>query len=294
MAGERVLVVDDGADMRDFVTKYVLKPNGYGTLEARDGLEAFDQIVEQSPDLVLLDLQMPRLDGLGLLRKLRDAHIEVPIVLMTFFGSEEIAIEVFRLGVRGYVIKPFTDDELLTTINHALNEVRLRHERDTLQDQLVSANREMQRRLRAYQSLVAVGQATLRLSHPDDLIQRCVRTAADVTGVTEVQFLILNPDGQSFTRRAQATGPHVSMMNEHMTSGLAIQALTERRTLISDPSPDLETERAVLQVCAPILANGERFAVVLASIPADTFAEQHLNLLEMLGIFASVAFSQVT
>ncbi|RPI35307.1 MAG: response regulator, partial [Hyphomicrobiaceae bacterium] len=71
MSSERILVVDDGADMRDFVINYILQPNGFSYMEARDGLEAFDLILADPPDLILLDLQMPRLDGVGLLSKMK-------------------------------------------------------------------------------------------------------------------------------------------------------------------------------------------------------------------------------
>src|SRR5690348_520635 len=111
--------------MREFVINYVLKPSGYSFIEARDGLEALDQIAAHSPDLILLDLQMPRLDGIGLLQRMKETNIAIPVVLMTFYGSEEIAIEVFRLGVRDYVIKPFTEDELLAAVERGLVETRL-------------------------------------------------------------------------------------------------------------------------------------------------------------------------
>src|SRR5512134_1464352 len=118
--------------MRDFVINYILQPNGFSYMEARDGLEALDLIVADPPDLILLDLQMPRLDGVGLLNRMKEQGISIPVVLMTFYGSEEIAIEVFRLGVRDYVIKPFTEDELVEALERALTEARLRRQRETL------------------------------------------------------------------------------------------------------------------------------------------------------------------
>ncbi len=87
MTGERILVVDDGADIRETITKYILKPNAYDYLEAKDGLEAIDLLKKVTPDLILLDLQMPRLDGVGFLHKLREYNIAVPVVLMTMYGS---------------------------------------------------------------------------------------------------------------------------------------------------------------------------------------------------------------
>ena len=103
MAGERILVVDDSKENREFIIDYILKPNGFEVIEARDGVEGMELARSQSPDLILLDLQMPRLDGMGVLQALRRENLPIPVILMTFHGSEEIAIEVFRMGVRDYV-----------------------------------------------------------------------------------------------------------------------------------------------------------------------------------------------
>ena len=128
MTGERILVVDDSKENREFIIDYILKPNGYEVLEARDGVEGMELARSASPDLMLLDLQMPRLDGTGVLTALRRENLSIPVILMTFHGSEEIAIEVFRLGVRDYVKKPYTPEEMLGAIETSLTETRLRKE----------------------------------------------------------------------------------------------------------------------------------------------------------------------
>ena len=64
MAGERILIVDDGRENRDFIQEYILEPNGYQALMAKDGLEGLEMALQQKPDLILLDLQMPRMDGI--------------------------------------------------------------------------------------------------------------------------------------------------------------------------------------------------------------------------------------
>ena len=134
MSGERILVVDDSKENREFIIDYILKPNGFDVLQARDGLEGMEQARQGAPDLILLDLQMPRLDGTGVLQALRRENMNIPVILMTFHGSEEIAIEVFRLGVRDYVKKPYTPEEMLGAIESNLTETRLRKEKDRHQE----------------------------------------------------------------------------------------------------------------------------------------------------------------
>ena len=84
----KVLVVDDGRDNRAFVVDYILKPNGFFPLVARDGIEGMDAVRRYRPDLIILDLQMPRMDGMQMLDALHDEGWDIPIILMTFHGSE--------------------------------------------------------------------------------------------------------------------------------------------------------------------------------------------------------------
>jgi DNA-binding response OmpR family regulator len=89
--------------------------------------------------MLLLDWQLPDITGLDVLRALRSGGCQAPAILMTAFGSEELAIVALRLGVRDYLPKPFTEEELLKSIGVALIEARLRRERDTLSEQLSRA-----------------------------------------------------------------------------------------------------------------------------------------------------------
>ncbi|MBL8157757.1 MAG: response regulator, partial [Anaerolineae bacterium] len=73
MANERILVVDDGQENRDFLVEFVLGPNGYEALIARDGKEGLDMALQHRPDCILLDYQMPRMNGIEVLRHLAAA-----------------------------------------------------------------------------------------------------------------------------------------------------------------------------------------------------------------------------
>ncbi|MBL7062932.1 MAG: response regulator [Anaerolineae bacterium] len=138
----RVLVADDSPEVRDFVVQCVLEPHGFEALEATDGVEALHKVLEGDIDLMLLDLEMPRMSGLDVLDTLSARRSEIPTVLVTSHGSEAIAVEVFRKGVRDYVIRPFTADEMLAVIERALTEVRLQREKEALTTRLVQAKRQ--------------------------------------------------------------------------------------------------------------------------------------------------------
>ena len=109
-----ILVVDDDRDFRDGL-RLALEMNGYQVEEAGNGTEAFDQIQAKPPLLVLLDLQMPVMNGRELLQKLRGAPDtkEIPVVIISGFGFEW---EAELMGAQGYIGKPFEPEELERTI----------------------------------------------------------------------------------------------------------------------------------------------------------------------------------
>jgi DNA-binding response OmpR family regulator len=137
---ESVLVAEDNRDMRVFV-RDVLQARGFRVAEAYSGWKALQLAENSPPDALLLDWQLPDISGLDVLRALRAGHCQSPAILMTAYGSEDLAIVALRLGVRDYLRKPFNEEELVEAVESALTESRLRRERDTLLSQLTQAAR---------------------------------------------------------------------------------------------------------------------------------------------------------
>ena len=93
---ERVLIIDDAQEIREFLSEYILKPKGFEVLTASNGLMGLEMAIAKEPDLMIVDQQMPRLTGLEVLGKLRERGIEIPAILATAHGSEETAVAAFR------------------------------------------------------------------------------------------------------------------------------------------------------------------------------------------------------
>jgi DNA-binding response OmpR family regulator len=293
VAGELILIVDDGADMREFVANYVLKPNGYDWLEARDGLEAFQVIQANNPDLILLDLQMPRLDGIGLLNKLREHGISIPVVLMTFYGSEEIAIEVFRRGVRDYVIKPFTDEELLAAIETALSETRLRRERDTLTERLVVANRDLQRRVRELQALYGIGKTLTEVTDVGALLVRIVDAMAYVTSASEAAIFLYDEAGGGLFQRAVKSGDRLAQLVQNAADDpLVQQAAQNGQALVSEVQAATADHPGYLQLCVPLLLGRTVIGALGAVVPATVAVEHQLDLLGALADYTAIGLER--
>ena len=115
-----ILVVDDSAIDRQLIGALVEEHDGWAAAFAADGREALARIRRDSPDLVLTDLQMPEMNGLELVEASRREHPGIPVILMTAFGSEEIAVAALRKGAASYVAKRNLARDLVPTIESVL------------------------------------------------------------------------------------------------------------------------------------------------------------------------------
>jgi PAS domain S-box-containing protein len=125
----RILLADDNTDMRDYV-KRLLVSQGYNVETVVDGVAAKKSVRQQRPDLVLTDVMMPGVDGLGLLRELRVDPLtrEIPIILLSARAGEESRIEGLEAGADDYLIKPFSARELLARVEATLKLSQMRQE----------------------------------------------------------------------------------------------------------------------------------------------------------------------
>jgi len=126
----RILVVDDEADIRGLL-KEILTEEGYDVEAAADAVQARSARAKQSPDLVLLDIWMPEVDGITLLREWSSANItDCPVVMMSGHGTVETAVEATRLGAFDFVEKPLSLAKLLRTVERALEAGKRRRQSD--------------------------------------------------------------------------------------------------------------------------------------------------------------------
>lgn len=115
-----ILVVDDAAQIREFVADYVLRPSGYQVLTAESGEQGLELAEQNQPDLIVSDIKMPGMSGLDLTRAIKARLPRTPIILITAEGSEQIAQQALRAGATDYFIKPFDPEEMLYAIQRAL------------------------------------------------------------------------------------------------------------------------------------------------------------------------------
>jgi two-component system response regulator AtoC len=157
MTAKRILVVDNEAKMRR-ILELSLKSMGHEVEQAGDGQEALAKIEAGSFDLVLTDLRMPRLDGIGLLTALRDADNDIPVIVMTAYGTIETAVAAMKVGAADYVIRPFEMETIEMAVMRALTMQVVQRENRFLKDEVSRGWGDFVGTSRAMQALYALLQ----------------------------------------------------------------------------------------------------------------------------------------
>jgi two-component system response regulator AtoC len=137
MAQKSILVADDDASIRSLL-KQLLTDEGYSITEAATGTEVVAQVTESSPDLVIMDVRMPELNGIEALPKVKAASPKTAVLIMTAFGSSRFAIDAMQLGAFDYVTKPFELDKIAHTVKRAFDYQDLAQEVEVLRDEISS------------------------------------------------------------------------------------------------------------------------------------------------------------
>jgi two-component system OmpR family response regulator len=119
----KLLIVDDDPNIRELV-KVFLMQEGFGVLEASNGLEALSLLELTSVDMVILDIMMPQMDGWELCRELRE-HYEMPLLMLTAKGETVQKVKGFQLGTDDYMVKPFEPLELVARVKALLKRYRI-------------------------------------------------------------------------------------------------------------------------------------------------------------------------
>ncbi len=295
MNPETILVIDDGQDNREFLVNYVLEPAGFATLTAKDGQEGLMMALKYHPDLILLDLQMPRMSGIQVLQGLADKNADIPVILMTFHGSEDIAVEVYRLGVRDYVKKPFTPEEMLDAIERSLSETRLRREKDELMERVLRANHDLQRHLQELNILYHVGKTVTSTTDINRLMLRIVEAAAQITRAEEA-FLHIYDERQLVCKAIKRLNNTTAQAADYVVKdSIAAHVLKTQQLLVLSPE-QMSTvpgkDKPNSAAYAPLLLNERPLGVLgVANVTRNSngFSKHEGSLLSALSDYAAIA-----
>ncbi|MBL8618330.1 MAG: sigma-54-dependent Fis family transcriptional regulator [Deltaproteobacteria bacterium] len=165
-----ILVVDDEELIRWSLVEH-LRSEGYTVHEAADGQECLDAVAQQTPDLVITDIKMPRMSGIEALRRLREREDDVPVIVLTAHGAVETALEATRLGAKAYLSKPFDLREVALAVTRVLEQQRLatevryhRGQAATTYGRIIGRSSAMQRLFESMRRLADVEAPTVLLT----------------------------------------------------------------------------------------------------------------------------------
>jgi two-component system NtrC family sensor kinase len=185
MTEERILIIDDSTELRSLLES-ILPFSGYKTLSASTGEEGLALATTVCPDVILVDLELPDTTGLKVIEELNQRGVEIPTIMITGYGSEGTAARALRLGAQGYLVKPFTTEEVLSNVEKALVVRRLNRETAQLEAQ-------MEARERHFRTLSAIGRALVEEIDLELFYQRIVDAGAFVTRAERSTLALRDP-----------------------------------------------------------------------------------------------------
>lgn len=157
----KILVVDDEERIRQ-ILKIMLMAHGHDIDEACDGVDAYEKLEQDFFDLVISDIRMDRLDGRGLLQKIKENDMGCPVVFITAYASTDSVVEALRLGAADYLVKPFEEEQVQFAVERALGMGRILTENRRLKQSLKNASDE--NRIFASSAMKNVEDMTLKVA----------------------------------------------------------------------------------------------------------------------------------
>lgn len=164
MTGKSIVHIVDDEDAVRTSLATLLEIHGFSTRVYTSGTEFLNRVDPAAPGCALIDLKMPGLDGLGLLEKMADSNIKVPVVMMTGFGEVATAVKAMKAGAADFLEKPLNEAELLTILNRLLSDSRVTAELEARKEQAQGQLARLTERERDVFNGLVVGKTNKRIA----------------------------------------------------------------------------------------------------------------------------------
>lgn len=303
MPGERILIIDDSKYMVSFLAETALPALGYRPLVAGSGGRGLDMVSSDKPDLILLDLNLPDMTGIDVVRQLSATGNQIPIILMTAYGSEQVVVEAFRLGVRDYLSKPVELDELADALKRALQSSRLQRDKRQLAEDLHRTSMELRRQIDQVATFTSIGRAVTASLDLDSILTQVIEAAIQLCGAEEATVWLLEGTHEDLIMVAEKGMDHSVIQLERLSSmkvqdALAGEAVRTRQPIrASDQQTGIKVKtgylvRAVMYV--PMLIQDRCLGVVSVANRHSlrTFNQSDLKSLQILADYAAIAIEK--
>jgi CheY-like chemotaxis protein len=299
MAGETVLIIEDRRENIVHLANNVLKPEGYRVITAMDGQRGLQRILADRPDLIILDLNMPKMDGLEVLAALEEHQVDIPVILTTFYGSEQVAQQALQLGAVDYVVKPFSAGEMLEAIERALAR-RVPASPPPEPAETIPLTRQVERWMRDMNILTRVGKALVAQLDLGSVCSRTVEAAIYLTRADHAFLFLTGESDRTDLRLRAARGTRdrqVRLLDQPVESGLALQVVNSGKIVLqTNPLSDQMLTEVAASPLGPPIATPLRWQqktvgvlVVARGFGENPFGEADVEWLGGLADYAAIA-----
>jgi DNA-binding response OmpR family regulator len=293
--GDRILLVENDPDIIDLIARQALISEGYDVDVVSDSSAAIKQAIQNPPDLVIADLNLPTLSAKDLLVALSAQGINTPLLVIASKGQEQDIIQAFRLGAADYLLWPARDAEVLSAVERVLNRVHATRDRQRLDQKLSELNHEFQRKVGELTTIINLGKAVVSVTDQRVLFQKVVDAAAQVSEANMAWLLVRDDENRSFLLVGQRGLPEVwaKKINLPLDDGISgLVALSgETLSIAGEPLMKFRVSSLGKSACAiPIKVQKEVIGMlVVVRREARPFEKPAQMLLEAVADYASIS-----
>jgi len=292
---DRILLVENDPEISDLIARQALKSVGHQVDVVADSSTAIKQALENPPDLIIADLNLPGLSAKDLLVALSSQGVNTPLLVIASKGQEQDIIQAFRLGAADYLLWPARDAEVVSVVERVLQRVHDTRDRQRLDLQLSETNEEFQRKVRELTAIINIGKAVISITDQRFLFQKIVDGAAQVANANIVWLLVRDEESKTFLLIAQRGLPDTwaRKMNMPLDDGVSGLVALSGETLSISGEALLKFRVANLgkSVCAvPIQVQKEVIGMlIVVRKEARPFEKIEQTLLEAVSDYASIS-----
>lgn len=294
-SSEKILVVENDPIAGDLIARQALKPMGYHVSLALDGASAIQQVLKQSPDVILIDLNLPGLSGKDLMVALQSQNVVSPVIVMAEKGQEAGVIQAFRLGASDYLMLPAREAEVVSCVERALKHVREGRSRELLDARIKQTNAELQRRVRDLGTIFSVGRAVISITDQRVLFDKLVEAVTTVTEADMGWLMLKDDKSNTYVLAAHRNLPDAlaRKLGQPIDDGLSQLVSASGETLSIHGQPLRRFKIAALGQAAmvvPVKVKSDAIGLLIVVRKAEKpFGEGEHTLSEAIADYASIS-----
>ncbi len=292
---ERILLVESDPEISDLIARQALKPLGYQVRVAGDATMAIQESMRISPDVILVNMNLPGLSGKDLMVALTSQGVETPVIVIAEEGMEGDVIQAFRLGASDFLAWPVREAEVVSAVERALGQVRSRRERERLSQQLEKTNIELQRRVRELTTIFGIGKAVTSVTDQRTLFNKLIDGAVFVAEADKGWLLLRRGENKDYVLSACKNMPKsiVAKIGQPWDDGISSLVALSGESLSIHGNPLKRFKVARLgrsTLVVPVKAQKEVVGLLIVIREAvKAFSPSNQTMLEAVADYASIS-----